>query len=440
MDIVKKIVGYRHYSHSDNWYYSWNIALLVIYNPLVTLMGYLGDHIWFGHGWCVKYILLAVVVFALVIPMVTRIRITLDMVFILAFLIVSFAVSIINDWEHAYAFFDESSFLFVVGFPLYCISKSVLDYEETEKILYKTAIVSLVSILVRMIIGIINNDLFAKGEVYDQAGGVMTSVVCLVFLISYSKRKKKYDFLLFTVSLILSFYYGSRIALLCILIGIILLLFYRLSLGVHSIKIFLSRRYQWIWILLAIIGAIAIYVIFDHASIIPQRSYVKGGRIIQKVLNGTIVSNSGRFDFWKVAIDYIISHPFIGSGIISDRMAIAKSPIIIEGVRKLNDTTPWQGFYAHNVFLEILMQYGGLIGIILCALIIFAVIVLIFDKNRDKRFVSVLVIAETFGILLVSGPSFNNGWLWVMLGMASNTVLNRPKLRNKWELGERGNG
>ncbi|MBR4782255.1 MAG: glycosyltransferase, partial [Lachnospiraceae bacterium] len=145
---------------------------------------------------------------------------------------------------------------------------------------------------------------------------------------------------------------------------------------------------------------------------------VPGLRVLAVIKYGGVAYLGPRQIIWESALDYIARHPIIGSGVIQDRLEIVKSPAVIDYFGShLDDPSKWMGLYSHNLFLEFLMQYGWILGGIICIIVILSALGLLLDCDSEKRMVSIAVIAQTFGILLFSKSAFSYAWLWVMLGL-----------------------
>ncbi len=78
-------------------------------------------------------------------------------------------------------------------------------------------------------------------------------------------------------------------------------------------------------------------------------------RTIQLILQGTVESASGRSEIWRICLESIKDHFWIGTGIGSDRVLLNR----------------WIGnFYSHNFALELWIAFGGILGSLLIGLII----------------------------------------------------------------------
>ena len=78
----------------------------------------------------------------------------------------------------------------------------------------------------------------------------------------------------------------------------------------------------------------------------------------------------------------------------------------------------WDGTYVHNLFLELIIQFGIIIGSFISVLICVLVYRGINCKDLAKRDVYILYISCGFGILMISSTMLNCPMFWVLIGMA----------------------
>ena len=176
---------------------------------------------------------------------------------------------------------------------------------------------------------------------------VLTCSIIFVFYY-YETGLKRYLFS-FVVSALLIFGYGNRSALLICVILYVIGMFrtgqslqkkitISLILVIAALSMFLFQR-QIISILSGVLESVGI-----------------SSRTLNKMIDGSISDNNGREIIWSNALRYIKMKWFTGYGIAGDRT------LVLIGLSS--------GFYAHNVFLEILLDFGLIFGIVFIAFII----------------------------------------------------------------------
>lgn len=141
----------------------------------------------------------------------------------------------------------------------------------------------------------------------------------------------------------------------------------------------------------------ALYFLFDSIVNSLQSAFASFGltsRSLSYFVSGEFLSSGGRNEITSKSIDMILEKPVFGNGIGSDLASI--------------------GQYTHNLFLDIFLHYGlmvgGLIAIFICYLVLFA-----FFRSNNK---SVFLIFFCAGFLpsLVSGTYLSSVFLWLFLG------------------------
>lgn len=155
-----------------------------------------------------------------------------------------------------------------------------------------------------------------------------------------------------------------------------------------TITILLVLSYQWLLLQLgAVMNKIGI-----------------SSRFIRKLLEGSIASDSGRNIIWSAAIEMIKAHP-LGYGAMGTRHVIYY--IIDVG-------------HPHNIFLELLVDTGVIIGsIIIITMIVRSV--QIFRMSNNTEWVGIYLIFFSASCqLLVSGTLWHRLAIWAAAGISIN--------------------
>ena len=112
-------------------------------------------------------------------------------------------------------------------------------------------------------------------------------------------------------------------------------------------------------------------------------------RSIQLILSGDFFSHdSGRNDIYELVLHHIIEAPLFGHGIGADRFYL-------------------NGFYAHNIILEMMLQYGIVAGLSLFFLLT-TFIVVAFLNFRLYRDYTIIFTLSGFLPLMLSGSYLIN--------------------------------
>lgn len=113
---------------------------------------------------------------------------------------------------------------------------------------------------------------------------------------------------------------------------------------------------------------IVVVVIFIMAiPLIISKLYTlfPSSRTLYYLISGQIMDSSGRDNYYAVGIKEFCEHPFRLRGILGDRVFYGE-------VFNLSD---FEGAFAHNVILEVLLQFGMIIGLPICVWFIKTIIV-----------------------------------------------------------------
>ena len=257
---------------------------------------------------------------------------------------------------------------------------------------------------------------FSTGQkaFYSQYAGYQLFFGFSMLLVPMLIDKKWYDFAAGIICLLFTLFTGARGPFVfCIITFIICLL------NVVGEK---KKLFRVIPLILIITVLIALNLQRIMRLILRFMS-IRGGstRTIQTIIEGNIFSyTSGRENVYPIALEYIKNHLLIGSGFINDRVYIS---------RQLGLLSEITGSYAHNIFLEIGMQFGIILGSV--------IIVFLFrlfyqtykqqSSSEEKLFYTALLCAAILP-LLVSGSYLTFSMFYALLGYS---FTDRQR-RNRW--------
>lgn len=108
-------------------------------------------------------------------------------------------------------------------------------------------------------------------------------------------------------------------------------------------------------------------------------------RNIEKLLEGSFTDDNGRNLIWLTVVNAIRSGGIFGYGMLGDRIFV--SPIHTAG-------------YSHNLFLELLCSYGLIGGIIILMIIIDAIRMIFFCKEKEWRELYIIFFAVSCQLML----------------------------------------
>lgn len=227
------------------------------------------------------------------------------------------------------------------------------------------------------------------------------SIVC--FILGWLEKKKKYylAFLIFCFAILL---YGSRSPLICIVVAITI---------ITCTSIFFQKiKIQTILSFLMIIILSCIMVFFDGISILITMLHLlfPTSRTIALLMNNRISYDSERNVYYRHILSIFTDNPYKFRGLFSDRVYLGK---YFE--HSISDST---GSYVHNIIIEIIFQWGAVIGVTL--LILLGILVI-------KKYVYILKNKDIYGIcffgltvsttvtLFFSSSYLSNYYFWFLL-------------------------
>lgn len=291
--------------------------------------------------------------------------------FILSLFVLSFFMDN-NNFE--YVMTEGARFTLPICIPIFLSMISIYDKE----ILKRTSI--LISYLCAAI-GIIYTVLFSTGNLpmienyYNMSFGYALLLPTL-FLIYYGKNKVLIFLLILSITIA-----GSRGPLVPIFIFII----YRICACSSFKKI----------ILIFVCSTIAVIFIFPLLVNVLDILEINS-RTIFLFLDGSIDSDSGRENIYKIVEDSIFQRPFLGYGLFADRVIT--------------------GAYCHNIILEMFLNFGIFIPSAL--FMIFAILIFLVLPQMDKEEKGMLFLYFFSSImpLMVSGSYITDFRLPLLFG------------------------
>lgn len=228
---------------------------------------------------------------------------------------------------------------------------------------------------------------------YSLDFGYSMMFIVLIFLYYALSQKKPIDIILSIGGIIMLLLGGSRGAF--IGVGVLLL-------GYVFIAYLKSKKK--IAIIFAIIISIFLIFYFYEAILYGLAGLFESlglqSRFIYKLLNGSILDGTGRDNLWNASIEMIQQRPITGHGAMGARPVISK----IHNVG-----------YPHQLFLELLIEYGVIFGGAICLILIIGSIRLFFLKGIGEwKFVFLIFFANASELML-SYTYWHKQALWAAL-------------------------
>ena len=215
---------------------------------------------------------------------------------------------------------------------------------------------------------IINSFGYDMHNAYDLNYGYSHLLIFATFMVLGFRENKIRFYLLAFVSLVEVFLGGSRGPIIYMVALVAILYFYKMR---------NSKSIKQIVMAMAIFVGVAVLVVvgLDNLTRILGQFLSSIGfgnsRTVQNLINGSISDDNGRAEIWAIAIEMIQKNGILGLGYgaYGDRYVIRPRYI-------------WVG-YCHNVFLELLIDYGVIVGSILILIGLYVAIKMLFRIKEE---------------------------------------------------------
>ncbi len=236
-----------------------------------------------------------------------------------------------------------------------------------------------------------------EGE-YNLAFGYDMLFLFVMFTILGAFEKKKWYYLLSVISLGCIVLAGSRGPLLGVGLTLAMVLFDRIRTRPMATRLLLTCSF------VLVLGLVIFNIssIMQTMGIILQKMGVSS-RTVEILASGEFGDDSGRSVLWGIAVDLIRTGGPFGNGVYGDRYVIAEK------------TTMWIG-YCHNVALEVLVDFGYLLGGAVLLIFVWRIIKNICAAGSEWRTVY-LIFLLTASQLILSGSFWYSMPFWGCLAV-----------------------
>lgn len=283
--------------------------------------------------------------------------------------------------------------LYFMCLPAFIYSSAVRDWEVLKEIMTKASyVVFSIGALLGLLI------VFGRASIgaYSQSFSYYLLLPAVMSTNEFLDTVSLKSIVLALISFLLMLALGSRGAIMCICVFIMLSLLRRPKTLRHA---------QIIAYLLIVMAAIVIGLCFDELLMYMQGLLSKFGlrsRNISLFLRPDVYL-SGRDSYYSEVIARIIDHPFAGLGIAGDRYILG-------------------GSYVHNIFIEILANYGVVIGMLVILGLLVLQLRFCFCGNEQQYEMFSVWVSIGFVPLLVSGSYLTEMTFWILLGLMTREL------------------
>lgn len=293
------------------------------------------------------------------------------------------------------AFFQEEWMDFAIGcLPFYFVGVALKSDDEGAllKLLYRISCLSVLAFCAYILfVNQMDESSIRDGDM-NNAYNILPHA-CMTFYYML-KEFRWYRLVIFLLSALALLMLGTRGAVLCLLVFIVLCSA-------------LTVRFKHPLVLLAMVVVCLLFVFFQeltdwlmNAAYSICESLGLSTRVFDKIMSGDFAVSDARVNLKDRVQHYLLAYPLVGLGIYGDRF--------VSG-----------GQYAHNLFLEIYGQFGILMGTIITVALVavsYRGIRNAFkSKDKNAQMIILLLLGYCFK-LLVSGSYLREAFFWLMLG------------------------
>lgn len=225
----------------------------------------------------------------------------------------------------------------------------------------------------------------------------------IVHMNSFFEKSSVQSGLIATIAMFIIFALGSRGAILCV--GIYVILYFITQSGKNSVKKWLFKLSAFFMLSFVIFFLKEIFIFLNDILI----KYNIHSRTLALFLRDKVYL-SGREIIYSNIVNQIKTHPLMGIGLAGDRLYNG-------------------GAYSHNIFLEIISGFGIIVGTLIFLIIGYITIRSIFSKNKARANLMLMWFCIGLVPLIVSGSYLTHFQFWIFLGLATQFIIQHQKFK-----------
>jgi len=283
---------------------------------------------------------------------------------------------------------------FFMSLPSFIYSLSLTNWHVLKYVMIKASYVV-------FILGTVLSILIFTGKVtvgaYSMTLSYYMLLPAIIFMDQLLEKLSLRMLLISLISIIVILSLGSRGAILCLIIFVMF--------KIVRFKLTYSKM------LYNLITLSAIFIVFFYLDKIL--SYLESALLLFGIrsrsihlLLGEEVYLSGRDNIYERLLTEILDNPIIGIGLGADRRFVESG-------------------YAHNFILEVLLNYGLLLGSLILVTVIILLFKGIFTKDDEKYNIITIWISLGFVHLMVSSSYLIDFKFWILLGILLSSVIKK---------------
>ena len=320
------------------------IAFAVMIQSLLLIMQIVLMNVFHMSGDATTIYRVLLTAFPMVLAMIVSANRNLSrfiLTFLIAILLLVITIAVFPKNE-PYVVGEGLRFFLPVVVPSFLCLTTVSDYKIVERTLYVISWFTAILVLFYFVE-------YFRGVFSIEGYNMPFSYACLLPMVSFYSHRKTYDYLVVLVMLMAVLAIGARGPAVYFVVYVI-------------IDMLLNRRkWRFAVLILAIVLIIALPTIYSFFSASGISS-----RTLRMLLEGDFVQDSGRNAIQAYFWSQLMENPIIGLGLFGDRL---KDDVV----------------YCHNLFLEILVDFGVLLGSIIIITGVISLIKLFIESESENK-------------------------------------------------------
>jgi len=292
--------------------------------------------------------------------------------------------------------------IYTMSLPCFIYALSIRDFSVFKSIMKKAGnVVFIIGFIVAVFV-------FTGRISFEGYSMAFSNYMLLPAIVFIDDLLDKYSFkmlILFILTLIIILSVGSRGTILCLVVFAILKFFKRGG----------KRSYLRLIGNVCFIGSALLLLIFSDKIIMYLYSFIGGFGINSRTLRLFLSKDlylSGRDRIYDKVLSEISEHLLFGIGIGGDRYIL-------------------NGAYSHNIFIEIIANFGIFIGGIIIILIFICIIKALLQKNSLNYSIIAIWLCIGFVHFMVSNSYIVDMRFWIFLGVLLNIEWINPKMKGE---------
>lgn len=291
--------------------------------------------------------------------------------------------------------------IFIVCIPYFALATNIYDFDALMSKAFKVNIFSSAMVLLMAyfsLSGISNNLGYDYMSVsYNMLIGIILNLYCAL------RKKNIVLWCVFIIQMLVLIIVGARGPIFCVLLFILLYF-----LKHHKLYSVTAIKVYFFTVLSATVIVFNLRVITLFIIDILDRFNLTS-RSITYLLSGSFTQTTTRDYIRENLLEYIKLNPLRGYGLFSDRM--------------LNENimhSQLQGSYAHNIFLELIINFGIPVGLLIIIILLISIIKQIKNSSYNKSVFLMMLVSISIGKLLFTSSYLIEQYFYVLLGIIIN--------------------